>query len=155
MAKGRLESARLRSRRLCHIDIKSFQEKSKKVRLPLIRMGTVSPWRCRLIDKTYLLLMSTLGAEISYAISTKKFIPVIIPRLCTEGYMNLKMIAEALGLASSIKRVLISPLVRWRSRVRTQMGKPGFRVQRLFVRSIIDYIHYDGLIINHANNNII
>ncbi|SDW12338.1 hypothetical protein SAMN05421882_100377 [Nitrosomonas communis] len=28
LAKGRLESARLRSRRLCHIDIKSFQEKS-------------------------------------------------------------------------------------------------------------------------------
>ena len=69
--------------------------------------------------------------------------------------MNLKMIAEALGLASSIKRVLISPLVRWRSQVRTQMGKPGFRVQRLFVRSIIDYIDYHGLIINHANNNII
>ncbi len=99
---------------------------------------------------------STLGAEVSHAISTRTFIPVIIPRLRAEWvheFENDGRIARAGFIDQNGANLtfgsmaVAGPVRNW--------ANLGLGVQMLFARSIVGYVNYDRLIMSHANNNII
>lgn len=95
---------------------------------------------------------STLGAELSHAISTRTFIPVIIPRLRAEWvheFENNSRTINAHFVTSGIGGQMgVAGAVR-------NWANLGLGVQMMFSRSIVGYINYDRLIMNNANNNII
>lgn len=136
-----------------HIDIESFREKGG---LATDAGGNTLSLAMQVNGQTIQSVTSTLGAELSHAISTRTFILVIIPRLRAEwvhefennnrtvrtGFIDqngVNLTSESMAVAG--------PVRNW--------ANLGVGVQMLFAHSIVGYVNYDRLIIKHAENNII
>lgn len=133
------------------ISIQSFQEKGG-----VAHSGNDSLSLAMSVNKqTIRSVTSTLGVELSHAISTRTFIPVIIPRLRAEWVHEFENNARTITAGftgqnyspTSASMAVASSVRNW--------ANLGVGVQMLFARSIIGYINYDRLIIKHAENNII
>jgi uncharacterized protein with beta-barrel porin domain len=136
-----------------HIDIKSFQEKGG---LATDQNGNSLSLAMQVNKQNIQSVTSTLGAELSHAISTRTFIPVIIPRLRAEWvheFENDSRIVRAGFIDQNGANLtfgsmaVAGPVRNW--------ANLGLGVQMLFARSIVGYVNYDRLIMSHANNNTI
>jgi len=133
------------------ISIQSFQEKGG-----IAHSGNDSLSLAMSVNKqTIRSVTSTLGVELSHAISTRTFIPVIIPRLRAEWVHEFENNARTITAGfTGPSYNPTSALMAVASSVRN-WANLGVGVQMLFARSIVGYINYDRLIIKHAENNII
>ncbi|MGR8981174.1 MAG: autotransporter outer membrane beta-barrel domain-containing protein [Gammaproteobacteria bacterium] len=98
---------------------------------------------------------STLGAELSYAISTTVLPAVVIPRLYAEWVHEFKNNGRQLQTAfnadsddnsfSSVQSIAVAgPERNW--------GNLGFGVQMLFPHAVVAYVNYETLFIENASN---
>lgn len=136
-----------------HTNIKSLQEKGG---LATDNFNNILSLAMQVNGQTMQSVTSTLGAEVSHAISTRTFIPVIIPRLRAEWvheFENDGRIARAGFIDQNGANLtfgsmaVAGPVRNW--------ANLGLGVQMLFARSIVGYVNYDRLIMSHAENNTI
>lgn len=134
-----------------HTDIESFQERGG---LTTDNLGNSSSFTNRVNGQNIRSVTSTVGAELSHAISSRTLAAVIIPSLRAEWVHEFENDGREIGASmvdpttSSFRSITVAgPQRNW--------GNLGFGLQMLLPRAIVGYVNYQRLIIKHASNNII
>lgn len=123
-----------------------------------ITTGAQMPWALQVSGQNIRSVTSTVGAELTHAISTKSLAAVIIPSLRAEWVHEFENDSRTIGAGYQGNGVgatvptfgqmtIAGPQRNW--------ANLGAGLQILFPRAIVGYINYHRLIIKHANNNVI
>lgn len=134
-----------------HLSIGNFQESGGQDALDGISYtSTVN-------GQSILSATSTLGAELSYAISTTTLAAVVIPKLHAEWVHEFKNSGRQTQTTyNATGGTLASPLSSIQSIAvegpERNWANLGFGVQMLFPHAIVGYLNYDTLFIQNASN---
>lgn len=131
-------------------DIESFQENGG------ISTLNTNSYAMQVSGQSINSVTSTVGAELSYAISTSTVAAVIIPKFKAEwvheyknsGKVNqITFLTNPGGVAVNESIATAGPERNW--------ANIGFGLQMLFPHAIVGYLGYDALIIENASNHTI
>lgn len=93
---------------------------------------------------------STLGAELSYAISTNTLAAVVIPRLHAEWVHEFQNSGRTIQANFNQFNVSTGPIAV--AGPERNWANLGFGVQMLFPHALVGYLNYDTLFIQNASN---
>ncbi|MEN8261363.1 MAG: autotransporter outer membrane beta-barrel domain-containing protein, partial [Pseudomonadota bacterium] len=97
---------------------------------------------------------STLGAELSYAVSTPTIAAVIIPKLRAEWVHEFKNSGEAIkSTFSNLGSVALGPIAV--AGPERNWANVGFGVQMLFPHAIVGFLDYETLFVDNGSNHVV
>ncbi len=136
-----------------HLNINGFQESGGQ---DLSVGGNGYAYTSKVNGSSVLSATSTLGAELTYAISTSTLAAVVIPKLHAEWvheYKNDARQNQTTFLATNATTIIAAPtsLIAVAGSERN-WANVGFGLQTLFPHAIVGYLNYDTLFIQNASN---
>lgn len=142
-----------------HLSISGFKENGGiSIGERLGEFGTGNTYTNSISGQSVDSVISTLGAEISYAISTKSLIAaVIIPKLRAEWAHEFKNSTRQLNNIYSANKLDNSKVYSFATPINVtgserNWANLGFGVQMLFPNGIVGYLDYETLFIENASN---
>lgn len=123
-----------------------------------VTTGAQMPWILQVNGQDIHSVTSTVGAELSHAISTRSLAAVIIPSLRAEWVHEFENNGRTIGAGYQGDGVgATSPTFGQMTIAGPQRNwaNLGAGLQILFPRSIVGFVNYHRLVIKHAKNNVI